>query len=65
LEKIMATLEEKFASRLASNEVPVRNRALKRLSKWVEARSALEDGSSDAVFSLTWVVTGTSLHRVQ
>lgn len=40
----MAAVEERFAQRLASNDLPVRNRALKRLNKWIEARSALEDG---------------------
>jgi len=36
--------EEKFAQKLASNDLPVRNRAVKRLKKWIEARSALENG---------------------
>ena len=42
----MSTVEEKFAQKLASNDLSVRNRALKRLSKWIKARSALEDGKS-------------------
>ena len=37
-------MEERFAQRLGSNDLPVRNKALKRLSKWVEERSALKDG---------------------
>ena len=45
-ELAMSTVGERFAQRLASNDLSVRNRALKRLSEWIKARSALEDGKS-------------------
>ncbi len=37
-------VEERFAQKLASNDLPVRNKAVKRLKRWIEARSALEEG---------------------
>ena len=41
-----SAVEERFARRLASNELPVRNKALKKLSRWIEERSALKDGKT-------------------
>ena len=51
-ELAMSTVGERFARRLASNDLSVRNRALKRLSEWIKARSALEDGKSFKKVSL-------------
>ena len=42
----MSGAEERFARKLASNDLPVRNRAMKRLNRWIEERSALKDGKN-------------------
>ena len=37
-------VEERLARKLASNDLPTRNKALKRLKKWIAARSTVENG---------------------
>ena len=39
-------VEENLARKLASNDLPTRTKALKRLKKWIAARSSLENGLS-------------------
>lgn len=50
----MAAFEEKFAQKLASNDLAVRNRALKRLRKWIEERSALKNGFTEMEMMKLW-----------
>lgn len=37
-------VEENLARKLASNDLPTRTKALKRLKKWIAARSSVENG---------------------
>ena len=56
-EKMGSKVEENLARKLASNDLPTRTKALKRLKKWIAARSSLENGLSlrDRVYCVVHV----------